>query len=184
MGREFRFLKKAMTEIFKELFLTPKFENIPDGLKELPWAAWIAEPRPGKPGKFNKAPRSSETGLKIGTNKPDLFGTYEQAVAAYEAGGYTGVGVLLTGNGLIGVDIDDVEQTMADQPAVAMWIDTALAASAYCEMSPSRTGLRLFMRGGPLPDTVGRKHGHLEIYDNKRFLTVTGHLVSKGANHA
>ena len=25
--------------LYKELFLTPKFENIPDGLKELPWAA-------------------------------------------------------------------------------------------------------------------------------------------------
>jgi hypothetical protein len=26
---------------YKERFLAPKFENIPDGLKTLPWAAWI-----------------------------------------------------------------------------------------------------------------------------------------------
>jgi primase-polymerase (primpol)-like protein len=169
---------------YKELFLQPKFENIPDGLKELSWAVWIAEPRKNKPGKFNKAPRSPKTGNKIGTNKPHLFGTYAQAVAAYEAGGYTGVGVLLTGDGLIGVDIDAVKQIVADQPLVAEWIGSALAADAYCEMSPSNTGLRLFMQGDPLPDTAKRKHGHLEIYDNVRFLTVTGHLVLKVGDHA
>ena len=169
---------------YRELFLQPKFKNIPAGLKELPWAVWIAEPRPNKPGKFNKAPRSPETGSMIGTNKPHLFGTYEQAAAAYEAGGYTGVGVLLTGDGLIGVDIDAVKQTVADQSAVAEWIWSALAADAYCEMSPSNTGLRLFMRGDPLPDTAKRKHGHLEIYDNARFLTVTGHLLPNRGGHA
>ena len=55
---------------FKELFLAPKFETIPDGLKELPYGVWIAEPRKNKPGKFDKAPRSPVTGNKIGTNKP------------------------------------------------------------------------------------------------------------------
>ena len=169
---------------YKELFLQPKFENIPTGLRELSCGVWIAEPRKKKPGKFNKAPRSPKTGNKIGTNKPHLFGTYEQAVAAYETGGYTGVGVLLTGNGLIGVDIDDVDQTFAERPEVKAWVRGAINADAYCEASPSGTGLRLFMLGDPLPDTVMRKHGHLEIYDNVRFLTVTGHLVRKAGGHA
>lgn len=124
------------------------------------------------------------TGRKIGANKPHLFGTYEQAKAAYEAGVYTGVGVLLTGDGLIGVDIDDVDQTFADRPEVKAWALAAIKEDAYCEASPSGTGLRLFMLGDPLPDTAMRKHGHLEIYDNVRFLTVTGHLVRKGGDHA
>jgi hypothetical protein len=70
----------------------------------------------------------------IGANKPHLFGTYDQAVATYEAGGYTGVGVLLTGGGLIGVDMDDVKQAMSDQPAVAKWIKSALAADRGSRM--------------------------------------------------
>ena len=139
---------------------------------------------PNKPDKYNKAPRSPETGQKIGTNKPHLFGSYDQAVAAYETGEYTGVGVLLTGDGLIGVDIDDMDETFADQPNVKAWVDAALSANAYCEYSPSNTGLRLFMLGDPLPDTAMRKHGHLEIYDNVRFLTVTGNLVTSGGDHA
>ena len=168
---------------YKEHFLLPKFENIPTGLRKCPWAVWAAEPRTNKPGKYNKAPRSPETGHKIGANKPDLFGTYDQSVTAYQAGGFTGVGVLLTGDGLIGVDIDDVAETCADRPEVEAWINGALMAGAYCEYSPSNTGLRLFMFGDPLPDTVMRKHKHLEIYDDVRFLTVTGHLVCKGDDH-
>jgi primase-polymerase (primpol)-like protein len=168
---------------YKELFLPPIFKNIPDGLITLPWAMWIAEPRPNKPDKYNKAPRSPDTGHKIGTNKPHLFGTYEQAVAAYETGKYTGIGVLLTGDGLIGVDIDDVNQTFTDRPEVRAWVLAAIKADAYCETSPSKTGLRLFMLGDPLPDTVMRKYGNLEIYDNVRFLTVTGHLLSTGGDH-
>ncbi len=160
-------------------FLTPRFENIPSALKELPWAVWIAEPRKGKPGKFDKAPRCPLKGHKIGANKPELFGTFDQVHAAHSRGSYTGVGVLLIGNGIIGVDIDDVRKVLAEQPQVRSWVGSALQRGAYCETSPSNTGLRLFVHGAPLPKTVKRKHGGLEIYDNLRFLTVTGHIAGK-----
>lgn len=158
------------------VWLPPLPSNIPLALKNQPWAVWIAEPRPNKPGKFNKAPRSPSGGYKIGANKPELFGTFASACAAYERGGYTGIGVLLTGNGIIGVDIDDVETTYATLPQVKPWVERALQAGAYCEYSPSGTGLRLFI-AGKLP-AKGRKSGPLEIYDDVRFLTVTGHVVS------
>ena len=168
---------------YKELFLAPIFANIPAGLRELPWAVWIAEPRKNKPGKFDKAPLCPAKGIKIGTNKPHLFGTYDQAVTAYDTGKYTGVGVLLTGDGVIGVDIDNKDQTFRDRPEVEAWAKSALVANAYCEVSPSGTGLRLFMRGDPLPYTVKNKHGHLEIYDDLRFLTVTGQVITQGRGH-
>ena len=161
---------------YGDLFLEPKFDNMPDDLKSLPWAVWIAEPRPNKPGKFNKAPRCPKSGRKIGANKPELFGTYDEAVVAFNTGEFTGVGILFTGNGLIGIDIDDVRQTLSEVPGVKKWLRSARAAGAYCELSPSGTGLRLFFRDEPLPGT-GRKSGPLEIYDNKRFLTVTGHTL-------
>ena len=157
-------------------WLPPLPENIPQALKLQPWAIWIAEPRPNNPNKFNKAPRSPSGGYKIGANKPELFGTFDSAYAAYERGGYTGIGVLLTGNGIVGVDIDDVDATYEAQPYVKHWVESALTAGAYCEYSPSGTGLRLFMTG-KLPGK-GRKSGPLEIYDDVRFLTVTGHVIS------
>lgn len=158
------------------IWLQPKLESIHDVLKQQPWAVWIAEPRPGNPGKFNKAPRHPTGGYKIGTNQPEKFGTFGDACAAYQHGGYTGVGVLLTGNGIIGVDIDDWEKTFKAKPAVGQWVTDAISAGVYCENSPSGAGLRFFM-AGKLPEK-GRKSGSLEIYDDVRFLTVTGHVFN------
>lgn len=163
---------------FAPEFLAPKVENIPEELKPQLWAVWIAEPREGKPGKFNKAPRCPRTGLKIGADKPHLFGTFEEAVQAYESNNrYAGIGVLLTGSGVVGIDIDNCKDLFAQRPDVQQWVAHALEGGAYCEWSPSGTGLRLFMRG-TLPGT-GRKKGQLEIYDRNRFLTITGHVVGK-----
>lgn len=161
--------------IDQSIFLVPRFDNVPLAIKQLPWAVWIAEPREGKPGKFNKAPRSPITGIKIGANKPELFGTFEEAKTAYQRGRYTGVGVLLINNGIVGVDIDDYPQTVADRPGVGTWIKKAISAGVYCEKSPSGTGVRLFYRSSNYVE--GRKGKGIEIYSNLRFLTFTGNTV-------
>lgn len=151
----------------------PRPDNIPEFLQRKPCAAWIAEPKEGQPGKFNKAPRHPVTGIKVGANNPDNFGTFEQAVAALESGKYSGIGVLLTGDdSLVGVDIDNYESTFERMPQVKTWVAKARKAGAYCEVSPSGKGLRLFI-GGKLPNG-GRKSGSLEIYARGRYLTVTG----------
>ena len=159
-------------------FLVPKIENIPEELKVQPWAVWTAEPRKGQPGKFNKPPRCPRIGRKIGADKPELFGTFDEAVHAFRSSKqYTGIGVLLTGNGIVGFDLDACIDLFGLQPEVQPWVAKALDAGSYCEWSPSGTGLRLFMRG-TLPGT-GRKKGRLEIYDRNRFLTITGHVVRR-----
>lgn len=151
----------------------PRPDNIPEFLQRKPCATWTAESKDGQPGKFNKAPRHPVTGIKVGANNPDSFGTFEQAVAALETGKYSGIGVLLTGDDLlVGVDIDNYEATFEQMPQVKAWVGKARKAGAYCEVSPSGKGLRLFI-GGKLPNG-GRKSGSLEIYARGRFLTVTG----------
>lgn len=154
---------------------TPKFENIPSDLIFQPWAVWVAEPRTGQPGKFNKAPRSPKTGFNIASSKPQTFGTFEEAKRAYQTGKYTGVGVLLTNNGIIGVDIDNYPEIFKQKPEIKAWVQLAIQHGHYCERSPSKTGLRLFIKG-ELPG-AGRKHEGLEIYQTARFLTVTGRIV-------
>jgi len=164
-------------------WLTPKFENIPDELKSQPWAVWIAEPRldrDGMPtGKWNKAPKNPITGIKIGANQPEAFGTYDEAKKAYESGVYTGIGVLLTGSGITGIDIDNAGQLIKEGRPIINWLAKAIIDGIYCEVSPSRTGLRIFVRGKL--SLGGRKHDSLEIYDDKRFLTITGHIYNSKA---
>jgi putative DNA primase/helicase len=170
-------MSQAQNDTGKTTFAPPRFDNIPNELKDQRWAVWRAEPRDGQEGKFNKAPLSPTTGRKIGANKPELFGTFEEARHAFDSGSFTGVGVLLTGCGIVGVDIDDYRELFNDRPEVKLWIESAIKEGVYCERSPSGKGLRLFMRG-ELP-AGGRKSGGLEIYDNSRFLTVTGHVLKR-----
>ncbi len=152
--------------------LRPNFDGIPIELQErCRWAVWKATPREGNPGKFNKAPVSPTTRRMIGTNKPELWGSFAEAKAAYEAGGYTGVGLLLDGSGLIGIDIDDASAAMRTVPDLTQWIKDASKAGAYLELSPSNKGLRLFLEG-QLVEAV--KGGPLEVYTDRRFMTVTG----------
>ena len=163
-------------------WLSPNFENIPNYLTEQPWAVWKAEPRTGQTGKFNKAPRCPKSGIKIGANKPELFGSFLQAKEAYLSGNFTGVGVLLTGNGLVGVDIDGYQELFFHNPELKAWVKLTVDSGYYCEKSPSGTGLRLFIKGS-LP-SGGRKSSGLEIYDNARFLTVTGKVAKReGISH-
>lgn len=163
-------------------WLQPIFQNIPSVLQEQPWAVWKAEPKldsHGNPtGKWKKAPRNPTTGKMVGTNKPELFGTYLEAKRAYELGDYTGVGVLLTGKGIVGVDIDDAADTFDMNPEIKGWTKKALRSGIYCEISPSRSGLRLFMLGAM--NSKGKKISSLEIYSDVRFLTVTGHIQKLG----
>lgn len=155
-------------------WVAPNFPNIPDQLKALPFAVWKGEPKKGQPGKFNKAPCNPSTGRGIGTDKPELWGTYEEAKSAYEAGGWDGVGILLSsGCGIVGVDIDDAEDTFSAQPKARDVCKAYRSRGGYIEQSPSGNGFHGYAIGN-LP-SGRRKVGPLEIYDNVRFLTVTGH---------
>jgi putative DNA primase/helicase len=156
-------------------WLVPIFENIPEELKEQPWAVWRAERRKGDFEKFNKAPRNPNIGVKIGSNNQLNFGTFEQAERAYKNGSYTGVGLLLTGNGIIGIDIDNLEDAIEKDINLKSWIKNARKIGAYCEKSPSGKGLRLFVKGNL--KRAGCKYTNLEIYSDKRFLTVTGNII-------
>jgi putative DNA primase/helicase len=168
-------------------WLEPIFENIPEELRQQPWAVWKAEPKLDDKGKHNgkwsKAPRNPLTGKKIGSNQPNKFGTFEQAKNAYKSGNYTGVGVLLTGCGLIGIDIDDGKTIFKTTPALIDWLKKASEEGAYIEKSPSGNGLRIFVYGNL--NANGTRVGGLEIYKDVRFLTITGdYLPPQGGNRA
>lgn len=153
----------------------PQFGNIPEELHEYGWACWKATPRDGKPGKYNKVPCNPITSKFLKTNEPDTWGTFEQAKATYERGGWSGVGLLLVGDGLIGWDIDGAQETLGNTPAVAQWMNSVRSAGGYIEVSPSGDGFRGFLRG-KFPDGARMKVGPLEIYPDVRFLTVTGNI--------
>ena len=147
-------------------------ENIPSELKAIDrWVVWCYELRDGK---WTKPLHNARSGDMAKVNDPSTWCTFEKALAAYnEDEDWDGIGFVLTDDDDIGgIDIDhriidgDID---ADALADLQEIDT------YTEFSPSGEGLRAIFRGELPPGE--RKTGDFEIYDDKRFLTITGHRV-------
>jgi primase-polymerase (primpol)-like protein len=87
------------------------------------------------------------------------------------------VGILLSGDGWIGVDIDDFANiSRKKREQISLWMAEAFSQGAYVERSPSGSGLRVIFQGQFFG--TGRKVGPLEIYQKGRFLTVTGHALA------
>jgi primase-polymerase (primpol)-like protein len=145
-------------------------ESIPAELKAIPrWLLWRLEDRAGKPA---KVPYQAD-GRPAKVNDPATWTTFETALAAYLAGGWSGLGIALAeDDDLTGVDLDkclnpDTGELDPEAEGIVAMLPT------YCEVSPSGRGLRLFAFG-KLPQG-GRRKGKVEMYESGRYLTVTGH---------
>ena len=147
--------------------------HLPDELKALrQWIVWHYEPRPGK-GKPAKAPYQPRTGHRARTDVPATWGTYVQALARYQHGGWQGLGFVFTASDpYCGVDVDDCRIPLTEEIAPWAWQIVEELAS-YTELSPSGRGLHVLVRAS-LPDHAGRKQGAVEIYDALRYFAVTG----------
>ncbi len=159
--------------------LAPIFANIPGILTTQPsWVMWCYV---FKDGKHTKVPKQVD-GSYASTNNPATWNTFDNARAAYQRGGFDGVGIVLTGkplnNGLylIGLDFDHclTASELDHEPRQAIEL-----LNTYSEISPSGEGIRLFLlHDKPVPArkiSVARKSR--EIYSAGRYLTVTGHTL-------
>ena len=85
-------------QILKVAMLQPRFENFPKELQRHDqWVVWKGKKILYDPTRLNS---------KANVNDPYSWGSFKQADAAYSEGGWLGVGFVLTGNGIAGVDID------------------------------------------------------------------------------
>jgi putative DNA primase/helicase len=147
-------------------------EIIPEPLKALPqWVCWQRERRDGKP---TKVPYDSKTGACAKVNDPSTWGTFAQVTAALDH--YAGIGFVLTKEDpFVGVDLDHAVDPVTGR--IEPWAITIVdQLHSYTEISPSGTGLRIFLQGTLPPGR--RRKGPLELYDCERYLTLTGrHLA-------
>lgn len=150
---------------------TVSVESIPKELKNLPqWVGWRREERNGK---LTKVPYNASTGNFASITNPGDWATFEQAISAFQGGGYDGVGFVLTKDDpFTGIDLDHCLD-----PATGVIEPWALSIieqlNSYTERSPSGTGIRIFVLGKLPPGR--RRKGPIEFYDAERYLTVTGH---------
>lgn len=160
------------------------YNNIPEELKELrQWVGFsIFERENGKRGKMPINPR---TNRPAAANKPETWGTFDQAYnaigepATYSVNGVThrgtidGIGIEFDQN-IFGLDLDGHVIGGELTPEAKDIIKTM---NSYTELSPSGTGVHILAYGALPPGSRRNDRIGLEMYDSGRFFTVTGNAL-------
>lgn len=154
--------------------------TIPQALIErAQWVVWRTEARSGK---TTKVPYNATTGALAQSDNPATWASFE--TARHAAVGYDGIGYVFSDDDpYTGIDLDDC--IIDDQ--IAPWAERLLLTfRSYSEVSPSGTGIKLWVEGKVPTSVHPRKEkipadiippdctGTIEIYPTKRFFTVTG----------
>jgi primase-polymerase (primpol)-like protein len=154
--------------------------NIPTDLTRDPsWYPAIIRPKVGKPGVWDKIPANPETTAPAKWSDPSTRCTFDQAFMAYQRDPrFAGIGYMMHGAGLIGIDLD---KCVSPDGSIAPWALEIVHAfsGAYWERSISGTGLRGFCRGTlPVGGARSKINGcSVELYSDQRFLVVTGQVI-------
>lgn len=161
--------------------LAPQTSQMPMELRAVPrWVVWKLESR-GDAKKPTKVPYCSTLkDSRASSTDPATWSTFSQAEAAYEEGGYDGLGIVLNGDGLVSVDLDDCIEDGEVTPQASILLDSL--GAAYIEKSPSGNGLRAFGYADNLDTGVSGKYDgvKVELYSHSRFMTITGHAIENG----
>ena len=159
------------TNVYGELYATGvDFADVPAELTAIDrWINWRAETKPE--GTFSKIPLGDGQKPSNALDSRNWI-NFDGAVARYQCDTiFSGIGFVLDGDGIVGIDVDNVR---AGDGEIKTWAAEVVEhVPTYWEVSPSGRGLRAFVRidgrwRGP------KRCGGIEVYDDKRFLTVTG----------
>lgn len=148
-------------------------DRVPEDLRRRPqWLAWKYGPPDKKSGKRPKIPYNPITKSKADPTDPVEWTTFAEANAA---AGYDGIGFALAQDGgIVAIDLDSCRdpRTGIVAPWALRYIDPLVT---YTELSPSGAGFHLFTHASISGE--GKKFGPIEMYQEKRFLTITGQHV-------
>ena len=128
--------------------------------------------------KGKKIPFDPRNNKPAKTNDPTTWTDFETCHRAYRLGKYDGIGIVLTSDDdLICIDLDSCLDSKGKPTTEAATIVSKF--STFIEISPSKRGLHVWLRGKKPGSNC--KKGIVEIYEDKRFITLTGTLNAIGA---
>lgn len=136
------------------------------------WVNWKIKEKPGKK-KFGKVPYDPRSGKMASVTDPKSWSSFDIVYqACQDSQMYAGVGFVLTGDDpFTGVDLDNCHDP--DTGVLSDWAQVIVdKIDSYTEISPSGTGIRIFVRG--IPNIPRNRRGDIEVYMQERFLTITG----------
>jgi len=156
------------------------YDAVPSSMKERDcWVCWREEKRDGEP---TKVPVDPHTGGYASATGPETWSTFEAATDAHAGSTFetSGVGIVFdSSDTLMGIDLDDCRDPDTGQPTEEAR-EIIHELDSWTEVSPSGTGYHVFVDGF-IPASGNRGDiddvSHIEMYDKKRFFTVTGDHV-------
>jgi len=156
--------------------------NIPTLLKQHPnWVAWGIRDAPLK-APFNPTSLLSGRPTPAKAGIRETWGSYESAVECVRRGLAQGIGYEFDGR-VCGIDLDHVINENGTLMPQAQ--DIVGKLNSYTEVSPSGTGLHIFVFAPDADITHHRKKNFfLEIYSTGRYFTVTGNMYSENRDIA
>ncbi len=125
-------------------------------------------------------------GTMAKSNDASTWSTYAKACAVFSKGGYDGIGFMFSAEDqFCGIDLDGCRDPETGK--VADWSKEIIREfNTYSEVSPSKTGVKMFCRAKLVEGMTGRKKEldfekvcegkmpAIEIYDKLRYFAVTG----------
>lgn len=148
---------------------------IPKELQALPiWGLFITEPQPGK-DKLKKLALSPQNGKPLSTNEPAQWGSFSQALKAYQRSVRNAKGLAMLVQPPY--TVIDLDHTTEDVPTDAAKDFLRLVKGTYTERSVSGEGLHAIIKG---TNKTGRKRNDkagLEVYSSLRFFAITGDVI-------
>ena len=144
------------------------------------WVAWGIRDAPPK-SPYNPTNLLSGRPSPAKAGAPETWGSYQTAVECVDRGLAQGIGYEFDGRGdLYGVDLDHVINEGHLTPQAR---DIVGKLASYAEISPSGTGLHIFVFAPGADITRHRKKdGFVEIYNTARYFTVTGNIYGYTQN--
>lgn len=146
--------------------MVERYRNIPEELKDLP--QWVVH--------RNKFPINPHDGTAASSTDSNTWGTFHEALKAYETGKYDGLSFAFNDQGIVGIDLDHCVDKQSGGTHLEA-LNVIRKIKSYTEFSPSGTGFHIYAYG-QIPegrkDSKKQKGFEIEMYKAGRFFTVTG----------
>lgn len=161
------------------------FDTLPDEMKQLKqWLLWKREVKTDKQGnikrdnqgniKYDKVPKQLN-GYTASKTEPSHWVTYNEAIKAYDTGGFSGIGfVLVEKDPYVIVDLDDC---FSNGELVGKAKTIVDSLNSYTEISQSGNGLHIVVKADNVNGFNNQSEG-VEMYSQKWFFAVTGNTFN------
>ena len=146
---------------------------LPQELQSLPqWVCWRLE-QDKRSGRDAKVPYNPSNGRRASPSDSSTWGTLDDALNCAEKYLFSGIGFMFTTEcGIIGVDID---KCLVDGKPNEIAADIlAHLPPTFIEISPSGTGLHIFLKGTLSSGGNRNSKSGVEMYSVSRYFTITG----------